>query len=101
MATMKKPPETKEIKAKQSGVTITDEMIEELAREAQAGYDLRRARRRRVGRPSLGSGVSPRLQFRVPPDLYAAAEQRAQQEGRAVSDVARDALRAYVQGASS
>ncbi|MGH9039385.1 MAG: ribbon-helix-helix protein, CopG family [Acidimicrobiia bacterium] len=87
-------------KAKRSGTTITKEMVDVLAREAEDGYDLTEAKQRKVGRPSLGSGTSPRLQFRVPPDLYAAAEERARAEGRAVSDIAREALRAYVQEAS-
>src|SRR5581483_6768541 len=86
-------------KATHSGTVITDALVDELADEAEAGYDLRRAERRQVGRPSLGAGTSPRLQFRVSPDLYAAAEQRARQEGRAVSDIAREALRAYLQEA--
>lgn len=86
-------------KAKRSGTVITDAIVEDLAREAEAGYDLSRARRQRVGRPSLGAGVSPRLQFRVPPDLFAAAQRRAHKEGRGVSEVARDALRRYVEGA--
>lgn len=87
-------------KAKRSGTLITGKLIADLAREAEDGYDLAQAQPRKVGRPSLGAGTSPRLQFRVPPDLYAAAEQRARAEGRAVSDIARDALRAYVQEAS-
>lgn len=96
---MAKVKQATEAKAKRSGTVITDALVQELAREAEGGYDLTRARRRRVGRPSLGTGVSPRLQFRVPPDLYAAAERRARKEGRGVSDVAREALRLYVEGA--
>jgi len=87
-------------KATPSRTVITDALVDELADEAEAGYDLRQAERRQVGRPSLGAGTSPRLQFRVSPDLYAAAEQRARQEGRPVSDIAREALRAYLQQAS-
>jgi CRISPR-associated endonuclease/helicase Cas3 len=88
------------VKGKQSGKTISEAMIEELADEAEVGYDLSQAERRPVGRPSLGAGTSPRLQFRVPPDLYAAAERRAREEGRPISDIAREALRAYVEQAS-
>jgi len=98
MAKMTSP--RKGVEGKESGTPITDALIEELADEAEAGYDLSEARCRQVGRPSLGAGTSPRLQFRVPPDLYAAAEQRARQEGRAVSDIAREALRAYLEQAS-
>jgi hypothetical protein len=86
-------PKKDELTAKQSKTAMTAALVEELSREAEAGYDLTRAERRRVGRPSLAAGVSPRLQVRLSRDLYAAAQLRAQQEGRPVSDVAREALR--------
>ena len=44
-----------------NGQILTEEMIEALAREAEAGLDPERARPRRVGRPSLGEGISPRV----------------------------------------
>jgi hypothetical protein len=47
------------------------------ALEAEHGYDLSKAMRRRVGRPSLaGGGASPRMSFRATPDLYRAAQER-------------------------
>jgi len=78
------------------GTPITEELTEELAREAEAGYDLSRARR--VGRRSLagGAGRSPRLNIRITPDLHANASERARREGKSLSQLARDALEEYV-----
>jgi len=80
-----------------SGEEITPEVSDALAAEAERGYDLSKAKRRRVGRPSLaGAGASPRLSFRMTPDLYRAAQKRAKKEGRSVSDLAREAVARYV-----
>lgn len=91
------------VKAKQkrpktkAGSEITPEIVDALASEAERGYDLSKAKRRRVGRPSLaGSGASPRMSFRTTPDLYRAAQRRAKKEGRSVSDLAREAVARYV-----
>jgi hypothetical protein len=79
-----------------SGTPITEELAERLAREAEAGYDLSRGSR--IGRKSLGggSGRSPRLNVRTPVDLYEKALARATREGKTVSQLAREALEAYV-----
>jgi cytosine/adenosine deaminase-related metal-dependent hydrolase len=80
-----------------SGDEITPEIADALAAEAERGYDLSKAKRQRVGRPSLaGVGPSPRLSFRTTPDLYRAAQKRAKEEGRSVSDLAREAVARYV-----
>ena len=79
-----------------SGTVLTPEVEEELADEAEAGYDLEVATPRKVGRPSLGRGVSPRLDLRIEPDLAEALHERAEEEHRSVSAVARDALRRYL-----
>lgn len=78
------------------GTPISEERADELAREAEAGYDLTRARP--VGRRSLAgsTGKSPRLNFRVTRDLYDHATQHAKREGKTLSEVARDALEHYV-----
>ncbi len=87
----RKNPKTK------SGTEITPEIADALAAEAERGYDLSKAKRRRVGRPSLaGGGVSPRMSFRTTPDLYREAQKRAKKEGRSVSDLAREAVARYV-----
>jgi hypothetical protein len=79
------------------GGTVLSATIERaLADEAEAGYDLRAAKRRRVGRPSLARGVSPRVDVRVEPDLAKALHKRARKEHRSVSEVTREALRRYL-----
>ncbi|MGH9068356.1 MAG: CopG family transcriptional regulator [Acidimicrobiales bacterium] len=84
------------MKRTRSGTMLTPEMEEALADEAETGYDLTLARPQRTGRPSLDKGVSPRIHLRVEPDLALALRQRASEEHRSVSDLARDALRRYV-----
>ncbi len=80
-----------------SGTEVDSATIDELAAEAERGYDLSKAKRRRVGRPSLGArGTSPRVSFRTTPELYRAAKRRAREEGRTVSELARDAVTRYV-----
>ena len=80
-----------------SGVEITPELEERLADEAERGYDLSEARRQYVGRPSLGGdGVSPRISFRASRELTAAAQKRADEEGRSLSDLAREALERFL-----
>lgn len=83
------------------GEILTDEDIEELADEAERGYDLDKATKVTVGRPSLGpKGASPRVQVRVDPALAKALRARARMEHRSVSEVARTALREYVDHAA-
>jgi predicted transcriptional regulator len=94
MAKVKQNPEKAKTK---SGAEISPELADALASEAERGYDLSKARRRRVGRPSLGGhGASPRVSFRATPELYRAAQRRAKKEGRTVSDLAREAVARYV-----
>ena len=87
---MSKPPRSK------SGVPITDELAEQLADEAEAGYELTAVKR--VGRRSLGGagGTSPRVNFRMTAELQARAQARAEREGKTVSEIAREALEQYV-----
>ena len=77
------------------GRRLTDELADRLAEDTLA-----EARRRNLvpGRKSLtGAGVhSPRVQFRVPEALRAAAERRAAEEGVSVSELAREALERYL-----
>jgi predicted HicB family RNase H-like nuclease len=80
------------------GVTLTGEVLEGLSQEAEAGYDLTTARWERVGRPSLETGVSPRLSFRASRKLYDATRARAEREGKSISEVVREAVERYVSG---
>ena len=74
---------------------ITEQIADELADEAERGYDLSLGRRR--GRPSLDEGVSPRIDIRVSRALHDRAAKRARAEGKSLSELAREALEQYVQ----
>lgn len=88
----------------QDGTVLTDEVLADLVREAEIGYDPTTLipSPRHAGRPPLGDeGVSPRVQFRAPADVYALATARASEEGRTVSSVMRELLADYAQGKRS
>lgn len=79
------------------GDLLTEADVEALADEAEAGYDLSKARWVGGGRPSLGRrGTSPRIGFRASPELDEAARRRAKAEGKSVSAMAREAVERYV-----
>jgi hypothetical protein len=82
-----------------SGLVITDEVAEELADEIESDAPVVFTGIRLVGRPSLdGNGISPRLSFRVPRNLYDAAMERAIEDETTVSEVTRKALEKYLAG---
>ncbi|HTZ85537.1 MAG TPA: ribbon-helix-helix domain-containing protein [Solirubrobacteraceae bacterium] len=84
-----------------NGTRLTEKVVDALAEEAERGYDLKKAKRVRMGRPALGQGgASPRVQVRVDPELAKALRARARKEHRSVSEIARDALREYVERAA-
>jgi predicted DNA binding CopG/RHH family protein len=84
------------------GTPLAPELEEQLAAEAEVGYDLSKSRRvdLRPGRPSKGdtSGESPRVAVRVPRAVYELAKRRAAAEGRTLSTVLRELLAAYAAG---
>jgi hypothetical protein len=82
----------------ESGVVITEAVATALAREAEAGYDVDEWKVVRPGRPSLtGAPVeTPRVSFRVAPEVRARAAARAEAEGKTVSQLAREALEKYL-----
>jgi hypothetical protein len=80
-----------------SGEVLTEDDIEKIADEIESDEPVVFTGVRLVGRPSLdGNGASPRVNFRVPRDLYDAAAERAIAEERTVSAVAREALEKYL-----
>jgi hypothetical protein len=85
-----------------SGVPLTDEVIEGLADEAEAGYDVDEilGRRGKRGRPRLGAGPSTVESVRLDPELKERLARRAEADGVPVSDVIRDALRHHLDAAS-
>ena len=80
-----------------AGKVLTEEDIERIADEVESDGPVVFSAMRPVGRPSLdGNGTSPRLSFRIPRDLWEAAAERAIEEERTVSAVAREALEKYL-----
>jgi hypothetical protein len=76
------------------GVELTDEVVEQMAREGQNGLDIS-GPRRRPGRPAMGSGPAdsraPRSRVRK------ALDRRAAPDNTTASDVVREALRRYLE----
>jgi hypothetical protein len=79
-----------------SGKPITEELLEELAKQAEEGFDVDKLIRRRGGRPPMGSAPATVESVRLDPELSQALRERADDEGRTNSDVIRDALRRYL-----
>lgn len=80
------------------GQPIDDELIDKLADEAAAGYDVEEiiARRGQRGRPRLGSAPSTVESVRLDPELKERLLRRAEADGIPVSEVIRDALRHHL-----
>lgn len=82
-----------------SGTPIDDELVEEFAEEAEAGYvvDDVVARRGKRGRPRLGSAPSTVESVRLDPELKARLARRAEAEGVPASEIIREALRQHLE----
>lgn len=82
---------------KKSGTPITDRTVEALADEAEEGYDVDDIlRRRKAGRPSLGSAPASVESVRLDPELKRDLLLRAAEDHVSVSELIRTALRQYV-----
>jgi hypothetical protein len=79
-----------------SGVPMTDDLVEELTRKAEAGYDVEETLRRRGGRPPIGSAAAAVESVRLDPELRSALAQRASHDHETTSAVIRKALRQYL-----
>jgi len=84
-----------------SGRPITDQDIESLAAEAEAGYDSETliARRGKRGRPTLGNAPASVESVRLDPELRRQLLDRAEAEGTTTSELIREALRRYLRAA--
>lgn len=80
----------------ESGVPITDELIERLAKKAEAGYVVEETIRRRGGRPPIGSAAAAVESVRLDPELRAALRARAEADSETTSAVIRSALSKYL-----
>jgi Ribbon-helix-helix protein, copG family len=85
----------------QSGRPITDQDVESLAAEAEAGYDVETliVRRNKRGRPALGSAPASVESVRLDPELRRLLLDRAEAEGTTTSELIREALRRYLRAA--
>jgi uncharacterized protein (DUF4415 family) len=84
-----------------SGREITDELVEQLAAEAETGYDVDAliARRGKRGRPTLGTSAASVESVRLDPELRQELLKRAESEGTTTSELIREALRQYLHAA--
>ncbi len=84
-----------------SGKVIDDAFVEELADEAERGFDpaLLQDRPRGRGRPPLGDAAKTVESVRLDPELRDQTAQRAADEGVTVSEIIRRALREYLRSA--
>lgn len=82
-----------------TGKPINDELIEKLADEAEAGYDVDQIieRRGKRGRPRLGTAPSSVESVRLDPELKERLARRAKDRGVPVSEVIREALRQHLE----
>lgn len=82
-----------------TGKPIDDELVEQLADDAETGYDVDEilARRNQRGRPRLGSAPSTVESVRLDPELKQRLTRRAEDEGIPVSEVIREALRHHLE----
>jgi hypothetical protein len=74
------------------GVELTEELLDKLVDEAEAGYDLHRLRPR-PGRPPLAGEAATVFQVRLEPQLHKALFDRAKKEKLTPSEMARRLLR--------
>lgn len=81
---------------KEDGTAITDEMVEAMADEAEAGYDVDQIIRRRGGRPAMGAAPASVESVRLDPELKRELILRAAEEHISVSEAIRRAVRQYL-----
>jgi hypothetical protein len=81
------------------GTRLDAGVEQQLADEAEAGFDPATLTRRHAGRPSLSgrAGHSNRVDLRVDDETYEAIRRIADQDNRKISDVVRDAIRRFLE----
>jgi predicted HicB family RNase H-like nuclease len=79
-----------------SGKPITEDLVTELRRKAEAGFDPDAVVRRRGGRPPMGTAAATVESVRLDPELREALAERARRDHESTSSVIREALRRYL-----
>jgi len=87
---------TKDHGHKEDGTAITDEMVEAMVDEAEAGYDVDQIIRRRGGRPAMGAAPASVESVRLDPELKRELILRSAEEHISVSEAIRRAVRQYL-----
>ena len=95
MSEMTRAEESPRVLGTSGGVPVTDELVQRLADEAEAGYDVETLKRR-GGRRPMGRGPAAVVPVRLDPDLRAALAARAEHDHTSASSVIRQALRAWL-----
>jgi hypothetical protein len=75
-----------------AGVEPTDEVLEQMAREAEEGLDVA-SLRRRPGRPAMESGPAESFPVQLDPELRWMLDERATADNTTAPDVVRKAVR--------
>jgi predicted HicB family RNase H-like nuclease len=89
-------PKKKSYGTTRSGRIIDDDLVEELGKKAERGYDVDEILRRRGGRPPIGTGPATVESVRLDPELRRALAERAERDQESTSAVIRKALRDYL-----
>jgi hypothetical protein len=79
-----------------SGREVTDTDLEQMADEAEHGFDVEELKVRRRGRPLLGASPAEVVPVRLDPELKDAVEARADADHTTTSEIIRRALRSYL-----
>ncbi|MDQ6754024.1 MAG: ribbon-helix-helix protein, CopG family [Actinomycetota bacterium] len=82
--------------SKADGTPIRDDLVAAMADEAERGYDVEEIRRRRGGRPLMGSAASSVESVRLDPELKRDLLLRAAAEHISVSAAIRRAIGQYL-----
>jgi len=78
------------------GRDVSQEEVQRLADEAEAGYDVEQLSRR-GGRRRMGSAPAEVVPVRIDPELKALIEARAAADASSTSEVIREALRRFLE----
>lgn len=78
------------------GTPITDEAVEAMADQAEAGYDVEGLLGRRGGRPPMGASAASVESVRLDPELKRDLILRAAEEHISVSEAIRRAVRQWL-----
>jgi uncharacterized protein (DUF4415 family) len=81
-----------------TGRILSEADLDAIAEEVETSdYDVAALRKRRRGRPAIGSGPAEVVPVRIDPELRAAVTARAEADGTTTSEIIREALRRFLE----